>query len=63
MLVRALVVVAGVAAATALDITVPTGKTGMECFYERVEMNNKLTGSFEVIAGGFLDVDVDVRPA
>lgn len=59
----ALLVAAGVACAAALDITVPFGKAGAECFYERVEMNNKLTGSYEVISGGFLDVDVDVRAA
>ena len=48
-------------AASAIDITVPSGKIDSECFIERIEANNKLTGSFEVISGGFLDIDMDVR--
>jgi p24 family protein beta-1 len=31
-----------------------------ECFYEEVETSNKLTGSFEVIAGGGLDIDCTI---
>lgn len=32
-----------------------------ECFFEDMLANNKLQGSFEVISGGFLDIDVQVR--
>jgi hypothetical protein len=32
-----------------------------QCFFEKVEANNKLMGSFEVISGGLLDIDVAVR--
>ncbi len=55
----ALAVLAGTV--SAIDITVPSGKTNNECFLEYVDANNKLTGSFEVISGGFLDIDMDVR--
>ena len=58
----AFVAAAAVATAvSALDIVVPSGKINSECFIERIEANNKLTGSFEVISGGFLDIDMDVR--
>jgi len=50
-------------AVSALDIVVPSGKTSSECFIERIDANNKLTGSFEVISGGFLDIDMDVSEA
>ena len=31
-----------------------------ECVYERVEKDNKLVGSFQVLSGGLLDVDAAV---
>jgi hypothetical protein len=33
----------------------------LQCFFEQVEQGNKLTGSFEVISGGLLDIDATVR--
>ena len=32
----------------------------LQCFYHHVDAGNKLTGSYEVISGGLLDVDVSV---
>lgn len=34
--------------------------TPLQCFLEDVEAGNKLSGSFEVISGGVLDVDVTI---
>jgi hypothetical protein len=44
--------------ARAVQITVPP--SGDECFMQDVEQANKLSGSFEVLAGGLLDVDCTV---
>ncbi|KAI3386807.1 hypothetical protein SNEBB_000733 [Seison nebaliae] len=33
---------------------------GEECFFERVEQNVKLSLNFEVVEGGFLDIDVKI---
>lgn len=32
----------------------------LQCFYEYVDSGNKLQGSYEVMAGGLLDIDVSV---
>lgn len=32
-----------------------------ECFYERAQQGSKMGLTFEVIEGGFLDIDVKVR--
>jgi len=45
-------------AARAVQITVPP--SGDECFQQDVEQANKLSGSFEVLSGGLLDVDCTV---
>ena len=45
--------------AASIQIDLPA--TGEECFYEQVDEANKIVGSFEVVAGGYLDVDVTVR--
>ena len=45
----------------ALAMQFVLGTAADECFYEQVEASNKITGSFEVIGGGLLDVDVTVR--
>jgi len=42
-------------AARAMQITVPA--SGDECFTSELEQANKLSGSFEVLQGGLLDVD------
>ena len=34
---------------------------GSECFYDRVSSGMKLSLTFEVVEGGFLDIDVSVR--
>lgn len=54
-----LVVALSAVGSFALQMTVPA--TGEECIYQQVEENNKLKGSFEVLAGGFLDIDATVR--
>lgn len=55
----------GTAAASTLTSTPPPHthrpRTSPQCFYEQVDGGNKITGSFEVIAGGMLDADVTVR--
>lgn len=33
----------------------------LQCFYEYVDAGNKLTGSYEVLSGGLLDIDATVR--
>lgn len=33
-----------------------------ECFFERVNSGTKMGLMFEVAEGGFLDIDVEVRP-
>lgn len=48
-----------VGAAHAVQLTVPA--TVEECVYQNVEESNKLTGSYEVLAGGRMEVDALVR--
>jgi len=57
--VAALVVVA-CAIAQAQAYTMVLSAHTEECFYEDMEENGKLQGSFEVVAGGFLDIDCTV---
>lgn len=52
--------VAAWAAAPAAALLVTVGAHDDECFFENVEQSNKLMGSFEVISGGLMDVDVAV---
>lgn len=33
-----------------------------ECFFDRVDLGMKMGLTFEVVEGGFLDIDVQVRP-
>jgi p24 family protein beta-1 len=44
-------------AARAAGILVNVPAHDDECFFEGVEAGNKLTGSYEVVSGGLLDVD------
>lgn len=43
----------------ALSTTISATKE--ECYYEDVTANEELQGSFEVMSGGFFDIDVTVR--
>jgi len=58
MLAVAMLAAAAVQQAAALQMTIPP--TGKECLLEEVSAGNKLTGSFEVMHGGMLDVDATV---
>ena len=52
-------VFAALGSVSALQMNVPASDP--ECIYEYVDANNKLKGSFEVLAGGLLDIDAEVR--
>lgn len=57
-MLRAAVLACAAAAASGIVMTV--GSHDEECVMEQVEKDNKLTGSFEVLSGGLLDVDAIV---
>lgn len=40
--------------------TVTVGANAEECFFETIDRGQKVVGSFNVAAGGFLDIDVKV---
>ncbi len=42
---------------TAAGLIVSVKEGEEECVYERIEKDNKLVGSFEVLSGGALDID------
>lgn len=57
-----LLVLAAVLSATASGYFVSIDAHAEECFFERVNSGTKMGLMFEVAEGGFLDIDVEVRP-
>ena len=49
-----------ISCATAYIVTIDSGIEN-ECFHERVPIGTKLGFSFEVVEGGFYDIDVEIR--
>jgi p24 family protein beta-1 len=54
-----LAVAAVVGTVNAVTTSINAGTT--ECYYEATQAGERLVGSYEVSAGGFLDIDVQVR--
>ena len=54
-----LVAAATIGTSNAISTSILAGTT--ECYYESAQAGERLQGSYEVSAGGFLDIDVQVR--
>lgn len=59
--VVAVAVACSMVASTAEAFTMTLPAHTEECFFEDLVENGRLQGSFEVVAGGFLDIDCAVR--
>ena len=48
-------------ATNACAYTINVGANDEECLYENIDLGVKAFGSFQVAAGGFLDIDLTVQ--